>query len=409
MDLASGRRLESKGAESRSFLSINGRASLSRKRWFLEGQGSRSPLTLLVDAAMATESVGVRDLCCRLNGNGKNFDRVAQNLAKAAQVTMSGEKLRQVVETEGKRVLGLAKSGVLGPDWLAQGCKVPSSDGREASKGLSRVYMGSDGFMAPTVTQQEKDKRRAKVKQKREQKRQERGKKAKALPTAKAGADGPWKEFKLVTFYSEDMSRRLVSVTKGDCEAAGKLMRRDAGRIGFAAADERIGNVDGGPWIIGQIRRRKMPMTATGLDFFHLGENVHKSRRVIFGEENEQGKRRAGQWLHIAKHEGYGALWEKLMEQRTTTRGIKRKELDRLIHYVAERKQMIRYPEFLAKGWQIGSGPTESQCRVVPARTKAGGAMRWDADNAEAIMALEAMWQSNQWETYWRVALSSAN
>ena len=152
-----------------------------------------------------------------------------------------------------------------------------------------------------------------------------------------------------------------------------------------------------------------MPMTATGLDFFHLGENVHKSRRVIFGEDNDEGKRRAAQWLHIAKHEGYGPLWEKLMEERKTTRGTKRKELDRLIHYVAQRKEMIRYPEFLAKGWQIGSGPTESQCRVLPARTKAGGAMRWDADNAEAVMALEAMWQSHQWKIYWRMALASAN
>jgi hypothetical protein len=259
--------------------------------------------------------------------------------------------------------------------------------------------------MAPLVTEQEKAKRREKVKQKR----QKRGKKAKPLPAARKGADGPWKEFKTVVFYSEDMKRRLVSVTKGDCEAAGQLMRRDAGRIGFAGADERVGNVDGGPWIIGQIRRRQMPMTATGLDFFHLAENVHRSRRVMFGEEDEEGKRRAGQWLHIAKHEGYGALWEKLMEERKTTRGIKRRELDRLIHYVAERKAMIRYPEFLARGWQIGSGPTESQCRVLPARTKAGGAMRWDADNAEAVMALEAMWQSNQWEAYWRMALASAN
>jgi hypothetical protein len=70
---------------------------------------------------------------------------------------------------------------------------------------------------------------------------------------------------------------------------------------------------------------------------------------------------------------------------------------------------MIRYPQFLARGWQIGSGPTESQCRVLPARTKAGGAMRWDAANAEAVMALEAMRQSHQWDAYWRMALATAN
>jgi len=69
---------------------------------------------------------------------------------------------------------------------------------------------------------------------------------------------------------------------------------------------------------------------------------------------------------------------------------------------------MIRYPEFLARGWQIGSGPTESQCRVLPDRVKGAG-MRWDADNAEAVMALEAMRQSNQWDAYWRMALYQQN
>jgi len=401
VDPASGRRLADKGSESRSTLSVNGRVSLSRKRWYLKGEGSRSPLTLLLDAALATESVGVRDLCCRLNGNGKNFERVAENLAKAAGVSMSGEKLRQVVEAEGRRALAKAKSGALGPHWKARQCKVRTAAGRE----VSRVYLGADGFMVPLVTEQEKRKRREQEKRKR----RKRGKPAKPLAAAKAGADGPWKEFKLVVFYSEDMSRRLVSVTKGDCEAAGRLMRRDAGRIGFGEADERVGNIDGGAWIIGQIHRRNLPMTATGLDFFHLAENVHKSRRVIMGEESPEGVRWAGQLLHTVKHEGYGPMWEKLMERRKGSRGIKRRELDRLIHYVAQRKEMIRYPEFLARGWQIGSGPTESQCRVLGARTKAGGAMRWNAANAEAVMALEAMWRSRQWDAYWRMALATAN
>ena len=39
-----------------------------------------------------------------------------------------------------------------------------------------------------------------------------------------------------------------------------------------------------------------------------------------------------------------------------------------------------------AKGWQIGSGPTEATCKVLTVRLKGSG-MRWDADNAEALMA----------------------
>jgi hypothetical protein len=37
-------------------------------------------------------------------------------------------------------------------------------------------------------------------------------------------------------------------------------------------------------------------MTATGLDFYHLGGNVHKACRAIFGEENEGGRQWAAFW-----------------------------------------------------------------------------------------------------------------
>jgi len=75
--------------------------------------------------------------------------------------------------------------------------------------------------------------------------------------------------------------------------------------------------------------------------------------------------------------------------------------------YVSERREMILYPEFIEKGWQIGSGPTEATCKTLTARLKGSG-MRWDADNAEAVMALEALSQSGLWKNYWQTLLPSA-
>jgi len=301
------------------------------------------------------------------------------------------------VETDGKRALRLSASGALVPQWTAQDCK--------GSDGTSLVYLSSDGFMAPLVTDAEKRARRKNV----VRRRRRCGKKRRALPPRKPGADQPYKEFKAVMFYDHRMKHRQVSVTAGDCQKAGRLMRRDACRLDFGSADSRVGNIDGGPWIIGQIQKRCLPMTATGLDFYHLGQNVHKARREIFGEDDPAGLQRVGKLLHTVKHTGYEPFWEQLLALRTTARGRRRrKAADRLLHYVSDRREMIRYPEFLKHGWQIGSGPMESQCRVVPDRVKGPG-KRWDRDNAEAIMALEAVDQSNQWSTLWSLALQQRN
>ena len=95
---------------------------------------------------------------------------------------------------------------------------------------------------------------------------------------------------------------------------------------------------------------------------------------------------------------------QQLLEWRVGLRRGCRAAADRLLNYVSEREDMIKYPEFSAKGWQIGSGPTEATCKTLTARLKGSG-MRWDADNAEALLALEALTQSGQWDLYWQSRL----
>jgi len=58
-------------------------------------------------------SLGARELACRLNQGARSFAKAADNLARAAQVRMSDELLRQVVEAEGRAVLTAQKAGRL--------------------------------------------------------------------------------------------------------------------------------------------------------------------------------------------------------------------------------------------------------------------------------------------------------
>ena len=123
-----------------------------------------------MDAAQARISVGMRELVCRLNRDGKNFDKAAANLSRTAQVQVSGETLRQLAEAEGRRVAQAQK-----PDPLP--VERSAADGRTES-GSSHIYFGSDGVQVPLVTEAEKRTRRQKIKDKR----RHRGKKARPLP-----------------------------------------------------------------------------------------------------------------------------------------------------------------------------------------------------------------------------------
>lgn len=396
--------LQNKGPDERTVLTINGRITLSRRRYAAPGLGSSYPLDAWLDRAEDSLSLGLRELACRLNLASRNFDKAAENLKRAAQVPLSGEFLRQVVESEGKAVQSAAQSGQLPLDWTAADCPALDKEGEPTER--TRLYLGSDGVMVPHVTDAEKRTRRSRTKVKRRR----CGRKRRPLSKAKVGADGPFKEFKIVTFYDDTATHRLVSVTRGDCTQAGRLMRRDAGRVRLDHADDKVGVVDGSEWIKNQIERQSLPLDDVGLDFYHLAENLHKARRAVYGEEDPKdeqapGHAWVGQVLHTAKHEGYEKLRDQLQEWKNGLQGAgQRQAAEQVLNYVTDRREMIQYPKFQELGRQIGSGPTESMCKATTQRIKGRG-MRWDGDNAESIMALEALEQSGAWQRYWEAQL----
>lgn len=371
------------------------------RRWWHGPQlGSVAPADAILDRDGTTITPGVLEMACRVNLSATSFLRAAAALERTAQVKLSGERLRQVVEAAGRRVLAAQQDDTIAVAWHAEDCVVP--DGEKGTKTL--VYTGCDGVMVPIVTDAEKIKRRDKVKVQRRL----RGKKCKPLPPRKRGSDRSWKEFKVAFFYSEGGKHQHVAFTHGNHVATGRLLRRDADRLGFQKADQRVGLVDGAPWIREQMRLHFAELDALGLDFYHLSENVHRARRKVFGEESPEGKAWADELMHVFKHEGCSSAWERLLPWRTALRGkVKRKAADRLLHFVSARREMIRYPEFRERGWQIGSGPTESQCKLCTKRLKGYG-RRWDRPNATAIAALDTLDRNGQWRQVWPNARSTA-
>ena len=104
--------------------------------------------------------------------------------------------------------------------------------------------------------------------------------------------------------------------------------------------------------------------------------------------------------LQTVKQQGYDPFWEQMLATRSTLRGRRRKCMDKLLHYAAQHQDMIAYPEFLKNEWDIGTGPMEAQCKATTRRIKGSG-MRWDLEHAEALVALETLYQSHQWDPWW--------
>jgi hypothetical protein len=354
----------------------------------------------MVNCNRDTVTPGVVEMASRVNLSATGFLRAAAALERTAQVKMCGEQLRQLVEAAGREVVKAQEKNDLKVAWQASDCVVSENKTEEKT----RVYTGCDGVMVPIITDAEKVKRRTNIKAKRRRS----GKKCKPLPQRKRGSDKAWKEFKVACFYSENAKHQHVAFTHGNHIKAGTLLRREADRLRFGEANERIGLVDGAVWIREQMELHFTELSALGLDFFHLSENVHRARRRVFGEEAADGRAWADDLMHVFKHEGYTAAWQKIVQWRAVLKGkVKREAADRLMNFVSQRKEMIRYPTFRERGWQIGSGPTESQCKLCTKRLKGYG-RRWDRPNATAVAALDTLDRNGQWQQFWPNACTAA-
>jgi hypothetical protein len=110
---ATGKRLANKGRQDKTVLTVNGRVRLWRRWWHASQTGSVAPADEVVDRKGETITPGVREMACRENQGATSFEKAAENLGRTAQLTISGEQLRLVVEAEGRQAQAVQQAGVL--------------------------------------------------------------------------------------------------------------------------------------------------------------------------------------------------------------------------------------------------------------------------------------------------------
>ena len=378
--------MRNKGNKTIRHVTVNGELTLTRRAYWSKSRGTVYPADGLLGITQGNVSVGVRERCCQ-EALDSSFANVVRSLETLGQIRLSEDRVRRIAEAEGKNAQRLRKTNHLGASFTAADC----ADGV--------LVTGADGVFVPVVPESQKAKRRATEAAKRKQE----GRRSTRRPgRPKKGADGEYKEAKVATFYSQDKKHRHVLTTLGDCNELGRLMRREARKVKLGEATFSYSVADGAKWIARQYHKQLPMLDEHVLDWYHFKEHVVETSHVVYGEMTPN----AGAWqdkmLDAAWAQGSLGMLHRLGAYERRHTGKNREAFGALRQYVESRTSMTDYPRFVAQGYDCGSGPTESQCGTTTARVKGPG-MRWDADNAEAMLALAALDHSNLWGDYWKL------
>lgn len=362
-----------------------GTVSVLRRYFWSRATAGLCPVDALLGVDGNTATCGARRLCCTL-GIIHDFTQGAEDLYVVAGIRISHERLRQLVEREGRDALAARLSGALAPVWSAS----------EAG----RVYVGVDGVLVRAVTQDEKQKRHQQHETRREARHKAGEGNTKPLAPLRPGTADNFKEMKIGMFYDQEKTRVLTFATQQDHIGFGRLLGNQATQLGLEKADESISLTDGAPWIRNRILEHVPSIGAMLLDFYHFSEHVWDTAKCCL-PNSEEAKAWAEARLKEVKESGPAVVLAAIAELNNKVRSASKRESLRLLRgYITERFEMLDYRRALAHGWDIGSGPTEAMCKNLTLRLKRTG-MKWDPDNAAAIMNLVALRESGLWNQWW--------
>lgn len=384
--------MRNKGRRSVRVLTAGGEIELHRPYFWSPQEGGSCPADQATGLEDGRVSRGAREILCRL-GMVQNFVQAAEDAGRIGNIPTSKERLRKLVEGEAKAIARLRNGDQIKASWS-------SVQARVSAEGPTRVYGGVDGVMVATVTQQEKGKRRKAHAVRRQQRSAAGLGNTRPLPAAREGSDDRYKEMKIGLFYDQSKRHRHAFATEGDHEALGALLKTHADQVAFEKAQQSISLTDGAKWIARQLCLRLLGLKAMLLDFYHLSEHVHEAAKCCLGETAE-ARAWASARLREIKECGVTPVLAAIDDLRKKVRSpSKQRSLQLLRDYIVARLEMVDYRGTLAKGWDIGSGPTEAMCKNLTLRLKRPG-MKWDRDNAAAMMNLTALYESDQAKTYW--------
>lgn len=235
--------------------------------------------------------------------------------------------------------------------------------------------------------------------------------------------DSRWKEDKIATVStylpglgaSDGKDKEPVKLattyvaTTGPSDAFGPLVRCEAERRGIRQATQTILINDGGPWIGTQQQEHfiRCPMI---IDWGHAKSHLFDAAKAAHEHDGPQQHRLGHQletWLWNGQRD---QVIDKLRELSQNAGPPEpndgpdhpRRVLAQNVGYFERHRDHMDYPTYRARGWPIGSGVVESGVKQFNHRVK-GTEQFWSAAGSEAILALRALWLSEdeRWDHYW--------
>ena len=233
-----------------------------------------------------------------------------------------------------------------------------------------------------------------------------------ALDAAKVHLRGqkehPWRDLKVGAWFTttaeppqspeDDWKIRATDISYycdiQEAQQFGDLVWASGCQRQAELAQELIFLGDGADWIW-RLVQEHYPEAVQIVDWFHATEYIAPVANAAFDSED-----RRQTWIKQVRTDLWNGDLDAVISafDRLTDHPRASEPATKAVTYFTNNRQRMNYPEYRAKGYQIGSGTIESGCKqIVTQRLKVAGAI-WEHDNAIKTAKARAALLSGQWD-----------
>jgi hypothetical protein len=375
-----GAQMHSHGVRYKSIQTLLGRARFGRSCYECPACGhTRCPGDEELDIVKTLYSPGVRRQTARL-GAKESFAEVSQDLRELAGIRVARKDAERISEAVGEDM----------ERWMAKErreLRFREPPDPEAPKTLDTLYIEFDGTGVP-MTKSELEGRKGKQKDGSAKTRE-----------AKIGC-----VFTQSAFDEDGRPVRDPASTSftGAIEPAavfGWRIYSEAVRRGLFDAKRVAVVTDGAVWIQ-NIVQTHFSGALHIIDLYHAREHLIELCRLLFDRNLTRLNRYKDRWWGMLDDGDVETIVREASALLPKDPEVG-KELRTAIAYFDRNKERMRYANFKAQGYFVGSGVVEAACKTTIGQRLKQSGMEWTVRGANAITALRCVNQSNRFEDYW--------
>lgn len=378
-----GAKLESKGFQHRSMLTLAGLIGWKRRVGRCPTKGCKGQQSVPFDRELGIEpyqqtSSELKRVSCALSVF-VTFEVAAQLLKMISGVGASPASIRNWVQEAGQRAMERLDHQL---DKPAQG-EEPAEESLESAVAALPLIMGADGVFVPFRPN-----------------------------GGSPEGNTVWLEVKVGIFarlfkrinkkgkeVNRLANRRLVAVL-GCKDRFGVRMLLEGLRQGIGTAKRVVWISDGGKGFWAVYREHFARYAVGILDFYHAAQHLWKAGQACLGGATEEAKAWFAEARHFLRHGDPGDV---LGDIARASKMKKLCESDRaafrgLYDYLKNHRKHIDYAKFKELGLPIGSGMVESACKWLIQQRFKGTGMRWSEDGFNHLLHLRLAWVNSTFD-----------